>query len=81
MLVHVEAVTGGKSGMGRRFYEDRIPEWARGRWYFVSFYWSFKPGQGRFWKRQLSKVRRRALDDRHTRGLGPMESRCNWKNW
>ena len=37
--------------------------------------------QGRFWKRCLSKARRRAWKDSHQRGLKHYESQCNWKCW
>lgn len=40
------------------------------------------PGKGRYWKRRLSKVRRRAWKDpRHPRGLRGIESICNYKGW
>jgi hypothetical protein len=42
-------------------------------------------GEGRYWKRQLSKARRRAwrteLAGHRPRGLPDIESRVNWKNW
>ena len=38
-------------------------------------------GSGRFWKRCLSKSRRRAFKDTHRRGLLNIEGTCNWKNW
>lgn len=42
--------------------------------------WSGR-GIGRFWKRQLSKARRRAWKDPHKRGLMNYEHECNWKSW
>ena len=36
--------------------------------------------QGRFWKRCLSKARRKWRDNHH-RGLLHYESTCNWKGW
>ena len=40
---------------------------------------------GRYWKRQLSKARRRFAKQvlRHGRGKEPTryESECNWKTW
>ena len=38
-------------------------------------------GQGRYWKRRLSKARRKAWRDSHRRGLVGIERECNWKNW
>ena len=38
-------------------------------------------GEGRYWKRGLSKARRRAWRDPHQRGLLHYERECNWKNW
>lgn len=37
-------------------------------------------GCGRYWKRGLSKARRRAWRDSHQRGLLHYETECNWKN-
>lgn len=36
--------------------------------------------QGRYWKRLLSKARRKWRDTHH-RGLAEIESTCNWKGW
>jgi len=72
--------------MGRRFIEARL-EKAN-----ISFseMWSSEH-EGRYWKRRLSKTRRRAAkrlckfgeDDlrRVERGLESIERECNWKNW
>jgi hypothetical protein len=38
-------------------------------------------GAGRWWKRRLSKARRRAWRDTHKRGLSGVESTVNWKDW
>jgi hypothetical protein len=43
-------------------------------------------GQGRWWKRQLSKARRREAKERirgaqHPRGSLRYETECNWKAW
>ena len=46
----------------------------------ASFRWSSR-GEGRYWKRRLSKARRRAWKDSHQRGLLHWERLCNWKNW
>ena len=44
--------------------------------------WGGGPGFGRFWKRCLSKARRRAWrNPNHIRGLPRYESECNWKGW
>jgi hypothetical protein len=55
-----------------------------GRWlpWWISFSqtWGGR-GQGRYWKRLLSKIRRRAWRDPHRRGLAGIESRVNWKDW
>jgi hypothetical protein len=40
-----------------------------------------KRGEGRYWKRRLSKARRRAWRDTHKRGLAQIESTVNWKDW
>lgn len=55
-------------------FGKRISKHARwtGRW---------TRGSGRFWKRCLSKARRRALKDPHQRGLVNYEGNVNWKNW
>lgn len=45
--------------------------------YFVRWY---SVGAGRFWKRLLSKARRRAYKDPHCRGLRGYETTCNYKN-
>jgi len=38
--------------------------------------------EGRFWKRLLSKARRRAWKNPgHERNLAGIEGTCNWKNW
>jgi len=43
--------------------------------------------QGRYWKRQLSKARRRAWKEEvflgrgNPRGLAAIERECNWKTW
>ena len=37
-------------------------------------------GEGRYWKRKLSKARRKWTDT-HQRGLKHIETICNWKNW
>lgn len=37
---------------------------------------------GRYWKRLLSKKRRKTWkDERHQRGLAGLESTVNYKNW
>lgn len=61
--------------------DKRRPPW------FVSVFMQWTrhgnhSGNGKFWKRQLSKVRRRAWkDERHPRGLAGMESTVNYKTW
>lgn len=65
--------------MGRRYFK-KLP------WY-VSFTqtWGNKRGMGRFWKRQLSKARRRYAKNllKYGRGKEPvgLESEVNWKGW
>jgi hypothetical protein len=60
-------------------------EWDKAPW-FVSFSerWA-SPGEGRFWKRRLSKARRRYVRAllKCGRGKEPVgiESTVNWKNW
>lgn len=46
-------------------------------WLWMLFRWN--RGNGKFWKRQLSKARRRAWKDPHQRGLTRYETECNWK--
>ena len=48
-------------------------------WLAMLFRWH--RGQGKFWKRQLSKARRRSYKDTHQRGLARYERECNWKGW
>jgi len=72
--------------MGRRFVEQRMEK------AHVNFsaLW-MRSGNGRFWKRKLSKARRRVAkrlcrygeDDlrKVERGLPGIEQTCNWKNW
>lgn len=43
---------------------------------FGSRWWS---GGGRYYKRRLSKIRRRAWKQRPRRSLMGIESECNWK--
>lgn len=50
-------------------------------WISFSQCWSDTPGEGRFWKRKLSKARRRAWRDPHQRGLAGLESTVNYKTW
>lgn len=38
-------------------------------------------GEGRYWKRQLSKARRRAWKYGHEGALIKYGRICNWKNW
>ena len=38
-------------------------------------------GIGRYWKRRLSKARRRAWRDEHERGLAGTESTVNYRTW
>ena len=76
----------GMYDMGNRFIEQRLAN------AHVSFseIW-MRPHVGRFWKRKLSKARRRAArrlckygeDDlaKVERGLSGIEQTCNWKNW
>jgi len=76
----------GTNDMGNRFVEDRLA--CAG----ISFseMWSSEH-EGRFWKRKLSKARRRAgkrlcrygEDDlrKVERGLVGIEGTVNWKNW
>ncbi len=38
-------------------------------------------GEGRYWKRQLSKARRKAWKIGNERSRVKYERICNWKNW
>lgn len=49
-------------------------------WLTFSYFWP-NPKIGRWHKRRLSKARRRAWRDPHTRGLAGVESTTNWKGW
>ena len=72
--------------MGNRFIEDRLNKAQAS----FSEMWSSEH-EGRFWKRKLSKARRRAGKrlcrygednlEKTERGLSGIESTCNWKNW
>jgi len=62
--------------MGNRFFIDRM-EKANARFHGL---WS-SPHIGRFFKRKLSKARRRAWKDKRERGLASAESEANYKNW
>ena len=46
---------------------------------YATWYGMWRHG-GRFWKRKLSKARRR-WNDEHKRGLLGIERECNWKGW
>ena len=70
--------------MGSRFFCNRIPSWGT-----FSQLW---PAEhvGRYWKRQLSKARRRFAKQlcrdgerayRHARGLAYYETQANYKTW
>jgi len=61
--------------MGRRFWDDRTPEYAN----FTST-WGRNPGRGKWMKHRLSKARRK-WKDKHRRGLLHVESECNWRGW
>lgn len=50
-------------------------------WITITQTWGSKSGNGRYWKRRLSKARRRYWKDTHKRGLMSIESTCNWKGW
>ena len=72
--------------MGNRFFQDRM---AKANVSFSEMWGSAH--EGRFWKRKLSKARRRAgkrlcrygEDDLKMveRGVTQYESTCNYKNW
>jgi len=57
-------------------HNGRLMPW----WLSFTQVWSGR-GIGRWWKRRLSKVRRRAWRDPHQRGLAGIESTVNWKDW
>ena len=65
--------------MGNRYFSE-LP-----RYVHFTQTWGNKRGMGRYWKRQLSKARRRAskaeIDGRKVRGLAGIESEVNWKGW
>jgi hypothetical protein len=65
--------------MGRRFVKDRMNKAIPGKYVLM---WS-GPGVGRFWKRQLSKSRRRAWKQYGIEGkpITCYENECNYKNW
>ncbi len=48
---------------------------------YASWTGRWNRGEGRYWKRKLSKARRRSWKDPHNRGLLNVERECNWKNW
>jgi len=66
--------------MGNRFLDERLKG-------YISFTqtWGNKEGIGRYWKRILSKARRRyaKAELRGERGKEPvgLESTVNWKSW
>lgn len=71
--------------MGNRFFEDRYPSWLSS-----TQVWGNKPGTGRWYKRRLSKTRRKwaklycCIDERAYRHMGNLlywEGECNWKGW
>ena len=77
-------VRGTEAAMSNRFF-DELP------WYIgFARTWGNKPGLGRWYKRRLSKARRRwarlfcTIEDdayRHLGGLISAETECNWKGW
>ncbi len=86
LSIRIVVTSVGIFDMGQRFFEDRMNKAG------VTFseMWS-KAHEGRFWKRQLSKARRKAAkrlcrygeDDlaKVERGLAGIEGECNWKRW
>ena len=86
LSIRIVVISAGIFDMGQRFFEDRMKRAG------VSFseMWS-KAHEGRFWKRQLSKARRKAAkrlcrygeDDlaKVERGLPQIERECNYKRW
>ena len=86
LSIRIVVTSAGIFEMGNRFIEQRLAKAG------VSFseIW-MRPHVGRFWKRQLSKARRKAAkllcrygeDDlaKVERGLSGIEQTCNWKNW
>jgi len=53
----------------------------RKAWLKPHFTLFWNEGLGRWAKRRLSKMRRRAWKDSHERGLSKWESEVNWKLW
>jgi hypothetical protein len=55
----------------------------RSRWNKLPWYCVTWPREhtGKFWKRKLSKARRRFWKTGHARGLPAIESECNYKTW
>ncbi len=86
LSIRIIVLSVGMCSMGQRFFEDRMKRAG------VTFseMWS-KAHEGRFWKRKLSKARRKAAkrlcrygeDDlaKVERGLPQIERECNWKRW
>jgi hypothetical protein len=66
--------------MGRRYFDEYKPAWVT-----FSETWGNVPHIGRWYKRRLSKARRRYVRDllRFGRAKEPtgIESEVNWKGW
>lgn len=65
-----------------------LPDWLKvKRGWPNRYFWGWKLHQGRWWKRQLSKARRRAMKAGLRTGvpedgqLVRYESECHWKTW
>ena len=65
--------------MGNRYISE-LPGYVR-----ITQTWGNKAGLGRWWKRLLSKARRRAaraeINGKRARGLAGKESEVNWRGW
>lgn len=62
--------------MGNRFVIDRME---KAHVHFTRMW--VHPHIGRFYKRKLSKARRRAWKEKSDKHLVNWESECNWKGW
>ena len=62
--------------MGNRFVIERME-----RAHANCFDMWIHPHIGRYYKRKLSKARRRAWKEKSDKHLTNWESECNWKGW
>ena len=89
-LIQFTNISRYRFDMGNRFIHDRLIKAGIQHRRSMSSMWP-RPHVGQFWKRKLSKARRKAAkrlcrygeDDlaKVERGLPGIESNVNWKNW